>query len=110
MRTGEAIKIFNAMLKKGDSGIGIISLSLETGVDQNSLIHTLNKYPRYFCRVAGSDRYAINCNQPHKGCISEMLDMLEFQNMRALVISHLPLIGVLIVIASGLLNMIINVF
>ncbi len=110
MRTGEALRIFNVMLKYGNKGTEIISLSLETGIDQNTLIHKLEKYPDYFRKVEGSDRYVINHSQPHDGTISEMLDKIEFQNTRATLLRYFPLFAVLMLIASGMFNVVFKMY
>ncbi len=80
MNSENAKRIFKAITQHGRKGIGIISLSIETGIPQSQLREYLSKHTDFFTIIRDKRRYTINRFGKYKGSEDKMLVALEEYN------------------------------
>lgn len=74
--------ILNAMHSHYPNGIGIISLSLETGIEQTSIRKYLKSNPDYFIRRGNEERYLLNRFGPFQGEAQAILEHFQQTQQR----------------------------
>jgi hypothetical protein len=80
MEVEQARVIFSAMTEINKKGIGIISLSVKTGISQSTLRQYLTEHKDYFVKVGNNSTYTINRFSEYRGSVEAMLIDLEKQN------------------------------
>lgn len=90
MEIEEARVIFNSISRCDKQGIGVITLSNETGIPQSTLRKYLLNHIAFFAKVGNSAKYTINRFSKYKGSVESMLIDLEKENKDSAWDSALP--------------------
>ena len=72
-----AALILEALASHGSEGCGVISLSMETGVNKAKLRYFLMKNKDFAIPVYGKSKFKINKFGPQKGSIAEMIETMQ---------------------------------
>jgi hypothetical protein len=83
--------VLEALDSHGDSGCGVITLSLETGISQFSLRQVFKKHKKYCIPVVGESTFKLNRLTEEKGSIDKIMTSIEQEKMEARVLNALSL-------------------
>ena len=74
---GKTKVILGALDSHGDEGCGIISLSIETGVNQDLLRSFLQKHKAYCVPIDGKAKYKLNRLTEEHGSVAKIIAKIE---------------------------------
>lgn len=73
----KARKILESLESSGQTGRGIITLSLETGIEQSELRDFFRKHKNYCEALNGETKFKLNRLSKERGSVDEMIAAIE---------------------------------
>ena len=75
-------KILEALASYGENGCGIISLSLDTGLNQQTLRRFLRKHKEYCVPLIGESKHRLNQLTEENDSVEKIIDSIEQQQAK----------------------------